>query len=153
MKYLVSGIIGFFLTLIVSLPFQTAFKGKEAKAFAATLRSKLDKNGDMDVAVRPIVRFDDKKEDVKIKFMPQYPVKAAQDRVEGFVTLSFKVLKDGSVQNVKVTESNPPQVFDEAAIAAVSKWEFAQKDAKKSTQKLRLNFSLGNRVAVEERAE
>lgn len=152
MKYLLSGIIGFFLTLLVSLPFQTAFKGKEAKAFAASIRSKLDKN-DMDVKVRPIVSTMDRKEDVKIKFMPQYPIKAAQDKVEGFVTLSFKVSKDGSVQNVKVTESKPPQVFDAAAIAAVSKWEFAQKDNKKAKQSLRLNFSLGNRVAVEERAE
>ncbi|RYZ85931.1 MAG: energy transducer TonB [Proteobacteria bacterium] len=153
MKYLVSGIIGFFLTLLVSLPFQNVIKVKEAKAFAMQLRSKSDRSADMDVTVKPIVRTDDRKDEPKIKFMPQYPAKAAADKIEGFVTLSFKVSKDGSVQNVKVTESSPPQVFDEAAIDAVSKWSFAEKESKKPSQKLRLYFSLGQTVAVEQRAE
>lgn len=154
MKYLLSGIIGFFLTFLVSLPFQNLLKGKEAKAFAAQIRSKIDRGDSMNVAVKPIVRTnDEKKDEPKIKFFPQYPAKAAQDKIEGFVTLSFKVNKDGSVQNVKVTESSPPQVFDDAAVEAVSKWEFAQNDVKKPNQKLRLYFSLGQNVAVEQRAE
>jgi TonB family protein len=156
-KYLVSGIIGFFLTLLVSLPFQNILKVKEAKAFAAQLRSKYDRSADMDVTVKPIARTEDRKDEPKIKFLPQYPAKAAADKIEGFVTLSFKVSKDGSVQNVKVTESSPPQVFDEAAVDAVSKWSFAEKNPnsnpKATNQRLRLYFSLGQTVAFEQRAE
>ncbi len=152
MKYLVSGILGFFLTLLVSLPFQNIWKGKEAKAFAAQIRSKIDRTSDMTVAIKPIARTEDRRDEPKIKFMPQYPAKAAAEGIEGFVTLSFKVSKNGSVQNVRVTESSPPSIFDDAAIEAVSKWEYAGADAKKSPQKLRLYFNLGNTV-VDQRAE
>lgn len=151
MKYLISGIIGFFLTLFVSLPFQDVIKVKEARAFAAQIRSKLDRSSDMSINVRPIARTStEKRDEPKIKYYPQYPTNAARDKIEGYVTLSFKVSKDGSVQNVKVTDSNPPQVFDDAAVEAVSKWEFAQNDLRKTPQKLRLNFSLQNAVGIDQ---
>lgn len=152
MKYLVSGIVGFFLTLLVSLPFQNFVKVKEAKAYAAQFRQKMDRRSGVNVMIKPIVQTQENTGEPKIKFYPQYPIKAAADKVEGYVTLSYKVAKDGSVQNVKVTESSPPQVFDSAAVEAVSKWEFAHKDSKKNHQKIRLNFSLGNTI-VEHRAE
>lgn len=176
MKYLISGIIGFFLTLALSLPFQNVIKPKEAKAFAAAVKNKMDgksigvvsvaaaagaaladKNLEMDIKVQPIVRIEEKKDEPRIKFFPQYPAEAAAQKIEGYVTVTFRVSKDGTVQNLKVTESSPPQIFDEAALTAVSKWSFASVDKDQTKvvdrQKLRLNFSLGRTVAEQRLTE
>ena len=152
MKYLLSGILGFSLTLLVSLPFQNVVKMKEAKAFAAQIGENLDRRSGLDVSIKPIVQTVERKDEPRIKFYPQYPVKAAAKKMEGFVTLSFIVAKDGSVYNVKVTESSPPKVFDQAAVEAVLKWKYSYLDMKKPQQKLRLNFSLGHTI-VEQRAD
>ena len=55
---------------------------------------------------------------------PQYPYKAAQRGIEGWVRVEFDVTATGSVENVEVLESDPPGVFDKAAIRAVSRWRF-----------------------------
>ena len=55
---------------------------------------------------------------------PSYPARARQDGQTGYVTVSFVVDIDGSAQDVHVVESEPPGVFDEAALAAVSAWTF-----------------------------
>lgn len=55
---------------------------------------------------------------------PQFPGKARQQGIEGFVKLNLFITKDGTVQKVKVLESEPKGVFDEAAIVAAKQWEF-----------------------------
>jgi len=55
---------------------------------------------------------------------PRYPYKAAQRGIEGWVRVEFDVTATGSVENVEVIESDPPGVFDKAAIRAVSRWRF-----------------------------
>lgn len=55
---------------------------------------------------------------------PQYPYKAAQRGIEGWVRVAFDVTETGSVENVDVIESDPPGVFDKAARRAVSRWRF-----------------------------
>ena len=34
---------------------------------------------------------------------------------------------DGTVSNVKVMESNPPRIFDQAAVMAMQRWKFRPK--------------------------
>lgn len=53
-----------------------------------------------------------------------YPVRARAKNVTGHVTLSLLVEADGTVDDLKVLESQPPGVFDEAAMAAVRQWRF-----------------------------
>jgi protein TonB len=55
---------------------------------------------------------------------PQYPYKAAQRGIEGWVRVEFYVTATGTVEHVEVIESEPPGVFDKAAIRAVSRWRF-----------------------------
>ena len=55
---------------------------------------------------------------------PDYPPKALNDGVEGFVDVEFTVMPDGSVQDVSVVGSDPPHTFEVAAVKAVSKWTF-----------------------------
>jgi protein TonB len=55
---------------------------------------------------------------------PQYPYKAARRGIEGWVRVSFRVTQTGSVEDVEVLESDPPGVFEQAAIKAVYRWRF-----------------------------
>jgi len=50
----------------------------------------------------------------------QYPVRALQTNVEGWVELGYTVGPDGTVTNVKVLNAVPPRVFEASASKAVS---------------------------------
>jgi TonB family protein len=50
----------------------------------------------------------------------QYPTRALQSNVEGWVELSYTVTPDGSVSNVKVLNATPPRTFEASASRAVS---------------------------------
>jgi TonB family protein len=54
----------------------------------------------------------------------QYPNRALQTNVEGWVEISYTVLADGSVANVKIVASSPPKVFDAAASKAVGRLHY-----------------------------
>lgn len=55
---------------------------------------------------------------------PRYPVSAMRASQEGWVELEFVVDAEGTVDDVKVLNSQPRHVFDRAAIDAVSRWRF-----------------------------
>ncbi len=50
----------------------------------------------------------------------QYPVRALQSNVEGWVELGYTVGPDGAVSNVKVLNATPPRTFESSASKAVS---------------------------------
>jgi TonB family protein len=49
----------------------------------------------------------------------QYPTRALQANVEGWVELTYTVGPDGSVSNIKVLNSTPPRTFEASASRAV----------------------------------
>jgi len=55
---------------------------------------------------------------------PLYPERALLRGIEGSVRLSYYVDEDGRVRDVRVEQSNPPTVFDSAALTALRKWRF-----------------------------
>ena len=55
---------------------------------------------------------------------PPYPKRARESRVQGHVRIDFRVGPDGSGQNAKVVESEPPGVFDESAMSAVPQFRY-----------------------------
>lgn len=55
---------------------------------------------------------------------PLYPERALLRGIEGSVRLSYFVDEDGRVRDVRVEQSNPPTVFDSAALSALRKWRF-----------------------------
>ncbi|MYD46026.1 MAG: energy transducer TonB [Gammaproteobacteria bacterium] len=59
-----------------------------------------------------------------------YPEEAKNSRVTGTVTVRYDIQVDGTVANVTVVQSNPPEVFDAAALKHVRSWVFrpAKKD-------------------------
>ena len=53
-----------------------------------------------------------------------YPPKARMRRMEGYVQVEFVVGEDGMVSGAMVVDSNPPGVFDQAALRAIECWRF-----------------------------
>jgi len=76
-----------------------------------------------------------------------YPPAARKRGQEGFVVLNFLVQADGSVSGVRVLQSDPPGLFDQAAIEAVSQWQFNPAEYQgapvSARVKQRMTFKLG----------
>jgi len=70
--------------------------------------------GDRDVV--PLVRVD-----------PQYPPKARQRRIEGWVDIEFTIGPAGTVDNPKVIGANPSNIFENSALRAVRRWRYNPK--------------------------
>ena len=58
---------------------------------------------------------------------PKYPTYAASRHIEGWVKVEFTVQTDGSVENAVVVSSEPEDIFDDAALAAINQWKFKEK--------------------------
>lgn len=55
---------------------------------------------------------------------PRYPPGAGRRRLEGTVEVGFTINPDGSVSDVEVIRSDPPRIFDRAAVAAMEEWQY-----------------------------
>ena len=55
---------------------------------------------------------------------PNYPRRAVQAGIEGWVKLSFTVTADGQVKDIKILDANPPRLFDDEAMRAIQQWTF-----------------------------
>lgn len=72
--------------------------------------------GGTDSDIVPLVRVD-----------PEYPPRAQQQGIEGWVDLEFTISPVGTVQDARVLEARPPFVFDRAALKAVRRWRYNPK--------------------------
>lgn len=59
-----------------------------------------------------------------VKVAPAYPRRALRRGLEGWVIIEFTVNKTGKVIDPIVIESNPPNVFDNAALKAVLRFKY-----------------------------
>lgn len=55
---------------------------------------------------------------------PRYPLSARNRRIEGRVQVAFTIQPDGSVADARAVSAQPQGVFEEAALAAASRWRF-----------------------------
>ena len=62
-----------------------------------------------------------------VRIPPRYPRAASRRGIEGTVTVSFTITKDGQVRDPVVVNANPENIFDKAAIKAILKWKFKPK--------------------------
>ena len=62
-----------------------------------------------------------------VRVEPQYPMRAAQRKIEGWVVVRFTISAAGTVKDAVVTASDPPLVFDDATLQAVRKWRYNPK--------------------------
>ncbi len=158
MRYVFSGLVGFFLTLVISVPLQQLLRLKEAQA--VTMKAKNtwigwqgNRLGEINVDLPPLGEVSADAREPRIKFMPQYPSEAVANQIEGYVKLTFQVNKDGTVRNIKVVDSQPPQVFDKVARRAVSRWMYGTAPGhaldSADEQKIKLVFNLKKNFASE----
>ncbi len=59
-----------------------------------------------------------------VNVRPDYPRYAVNNRIEGSVTVSFTLDRNGNVVNPQTVKAEPPNVFESSALAAVRKWKF-----------------------------
>lgn len=59
-----------------------------------------------------------------VKVQPVYPRRALQRGIEGYVIVEFTVTKSGQVRDPVVVESDPPKIFDRAAVNAALKFKY-----------------------------
>ncbi|MEP7312008.1 MAG: energy transducer TonB, partial [Pseudomonadota bacterium] len=55
----------------------------------------------------------------------EYPQRALDRGVNGWVELEFTVARDGAVRDIVVTASEPKEMFENSAVSAVRKWRYA----------------------------
>jgi protein TonB len=72
--------------------------------------------GGSDRDVQPLVRIE-----------PDYPARASQRGIEGYVVVQFSITPAGTIKDAKVVEAKPEGIFDQAAIKAVSRWKYNPK--------------------------
>ena len=72
--------------------------------------------GGSDSDTVPLVRVD-----------PDYPARARQQGIEGFVDVEFTITAAGTVQDARVIGSQPSLVFDSAALTAIRRWRYNPK--------------------------
>lgn len=58
---------------------------------------------------------------------PKYPLRAMNRHIEGWVKVEFTVTTVGTVIDAVIVASSPAEIFDDAALKAISKWKFKQK--------------------------
>jgi TonB family protein len=73
---------------------------------------------------------------------PIWPKKAIDKKIEGRVIMSFSINTDGSVDNIKVTESTPKGMFEQASITALLQWKYAKLDKPLSGIMTQFDFTL-----------
>jgi protein TonB len=59
-----------------------------------------------------------------VRVEPQYPPRAEQRGIEGWVEVGYTIAASGTVKEAWVLRSSPPSIFDRSALTAVKKWKF-----------------------------
>lgn len=90
--------------------------------------------GGADRDVVPLVRID-----------PDYPMRARQRHIEGWVVIGFAITKAGTVKDPVVLVSHPGTIFNRSALQAVRKWKYNPKieggaAVERAGMKVRLDF-------------
>lgn len=62
-----------------------------------------------------------------VRINPDYPQRALNRGIEGWVQVQFTITEQGTVTDAVVVESSPPSIFDEAALRAISRWRYNPK--------------------------
>jgi len=62
-----------------------------------------------------------------VRVEPVYPERALSRGVEGWALVEFTITSAGTTTDVRAVESQPPGVFDAAAVKAVQSWKYNPK--------------------------
>jgi protein TonB len=62
-----------------------------------------------------------------VRVPPDYPARAVNRGIEGWVLVEFTITGTGSVKDAKVVDSKPSNIFNDAALKAISRWRYNPK--------------------------
>ena len=62
-----------------------------------------------------------------VRVAPQYPIRASERGIEGWVVVEFTIDPTGKVVDPKIVSAEPPRIFDRAALRAIKKWKYKPK--------------------------
>jgi protein TonB len=84
-----------------------------------------------------------------VRVSPQYPLRASERGIEGWVEVEFTISKLGTVKDPSVINSHPSSIFDRSALKAIRKWKYNPKiedgePVERPGIKVRLKFELTN---------
>jgi protein TonB len=84
-----------------------------------------------------------------VRVNPQYPLRASERGIEGWVEVEFTISKLGTVKDPNVINSHPSSIFDRSALKAIRKWKYNPKiedgePVERPGVKVRLKFDLSN---------
>lgn len=82
-----------------------------------------------------------------VRVNPQYPIRAAQRGIEGWVEVEFTISRTGTVKDATVIGYYPSGIFNDAALRAIRRWKYNPKvEGGKAVERpgvvVRLNFQL-----------
>jgi protein TonB len=84
-----------------------------------------------------------------VRVTPQYPLRASERGIEGWVEVEFTISKLGTVKDPRVINSHPSSIFDRSALKAIRKWKYNPKiedgePVERPGIKVRLKFELSD---------
>ena len=84
-----------------------------------------------------------------VRVNPQYPIRAADRGIQGWVEVQFTISAAGTVKNPVVVEADPATIFNRAALRAIRKWKYSPKIEEgvavdRPDVRVRLHFNLEN---------
>jgi protein TonB len=82
-----------------------------------------------------------------VRVNPQYPIRATERGIEGWVEVEFTISAAGTVKNPVVIAARPGTIFNRAALRAIRKWKYNPKiedgvAVERPGVKVRLTFEL-----------
>lgn len=75
------------------------------------------------------------------KAFPAYPLYAYSNGLSGYITFEYDIGTDGKVSEIRILESQPRYLFDDAIVKAVSTWRFETGHPYKNVQQ-KVHFRL-----------
>ena len=62
-----------------------------------------------------------------VRVNPDYPQRALQRELEGWVQVQFTITAAGTVKDAVVVDAEPKETFDDAALKAIARWRYNPK--------------------------
>ena len=62
-----------------------------------------------------------------VRINPEYPNRARERGIEGWVQVQFTITPGGTVADAKVVDADPKGLFERAALEAISRWKYNPK--------------------------
>lgn len=78
---------------------------------------------------------------------PEYPRRALDMRLEGYVIALFDINSNGRIENIRIIEAKPNNIFNRSVISAMKTWKYQPIPAK--DQKIKIIFNRDKSISLD----